>query len=88
MTRRASLVLLAASFALCGCTKPRHGGTIASYCPAQKPTSRKIAYDATVELHARDQPGVAGPITSTGVTGGTRVGFRMEPTGSVVAFVG
>jgi hypothetical protein len=86
--RRAALLGLAVLTALGGCANPRRPGVVARYEPGQKLTSKKVPYDATVELYARDQPAATGPLTSTGVTGGTRVGFRREPDGSVVAFVG
>jgi hypothetical protein len=86
--RRAVLLGLVALTTFGGCANPRRPGVVAVYAPGQKPTSAKVPYDATVELYARDQPQVTGPLTSTGVTGGTRVGFRCEPDGSVIAFVG
>lgn len=81
------LLLLTALFAT-GCIDRPGGRVIVFYEPGQKPKSRKVAYDATVELIARDQQAATGPLTSTGVTSGTRVGFREESDGSVVAFVG
>ena len=86
--RRAVLLALAVLTVLGGCSHPRRPGVLASYTPGQKPTSAKAPYDATVELYARDEAQASGPLTSTGVTGGTRVGFRREADGSVVAFVG
>lgn len=86
--RRFTLLGLAVLTALTGCTVPGKNGVVAAYRPGQKPTSKKVPYDSTVELHAREQRHATGPITSTGVTGGTEVGFRREPDGSVVAFVG
>jgi hypothetical protein len=85
--RRAVLVALVLPIAFGGCTNPRNPTVAAVYVPGQKLASRTIRYDAIVELHARDQP-TSGPITATGVPGGTRVGFRKSTEGSVVAFVG
>ena len=86
--RRAVLFGLVVLTGTGGCANPRVPGVVAAYEPGQKPTSAKVPYDVVVELHARGQPTSTGPITSTGVTGGTRVGFRREPGGPVVAFVG
>jgi hypothetical protein len=88
MLRRAVLLGLAVLTVPGGCSHPRRPGVVSSYSPGQTPTWAKVPYDATVELYARDQPQATGPLTSTGVTGGTWVGFRREPGGSVVAFVG
>jgi hypothetical protein len=86
--RRFTLLCLALLTALGGCANPHSQGVVAAYRPGQKPTSTPIRYAATVELYARDQPQSTGPLTSTAVTGGTAVGFRAEPNGSVVAVVG
>ena len=86
--RRAVLLCLVVLTALGGCSHRSNPGVVAKYEPGQKLTSKKVPYDAKVELHARDQPDAVGPLTSTGVTGGTRVGFRRGPDGAVVAFVG
>jgi hypothetical protein len=47
-----------------------------------------VLLDSIVELHSREMGDFRRPITSTGVISGTRVGFRANPDGSVVAFVG
>lgn len=86
--RRAALLGLVVLTALGGCSHRQCPGFVAGYTPGEKPTSKKVPYDATVELYARDQPQATGPLTSTGVTSGTRVGFRREKDSSVVAFVG
>ena len=85
--RRATLIGLIFLTASGGCTTSRDPRFVAAYVPGQKPTSKKIRYDGIVELYARDHP-ADGPITSTGVPGGTRVGFRAQADGSIVAFVG
>jgi hypothetical protein len=82
------LMLVVVSFATAGCALSNRGGSIAAYSPGQKPMSRKVAYDATVELHVKNAEGADISLTSTGVTAGTRVGFRHAADGSVVAFVG
>ena len=85
---RTLLLALALLTAFGGCSHPRRPGLVAAYAPGQKLTSKKVPYDATVELYARDRPDAVGPLTSTGVTGGTRLGFRREADGTIVAFVG
>jgi hypothetical protein len=82
------LLSLTVLTAFSGCTHPSCPGVLACYVPGQKLMSKKVPYDATVELYACDQPDAVGPLTSTGVTGGTRLGFRRGPDGAVVAFVG
>ena len=86
--RLALLVIPALLCVLCGCALPRQQTVVASYEPGTKPTSRMIVLDSIVELHAREESADRGPITSTGVISGTRVGFRTGGDGSVVAFVG
>ena len=82
------LVIAALICAPCGCALPRQRTVVASYEPGTKPTSRMIVLDSIVELRAREESDGRGPITSTGVISGTRVGFRTGGDGSVVAFVG
>jgi hypothetical protein len=84
--RRAVLLALALLTAAQGCVSPRRSSVVAVYEPGGKTMSRRILLDSLVELHAREHGGSV--ITSTGVISGTRVGFRANPDGSVVAFVG
>ena len=86
--RRAMLFGLALLTATSGCANPRKSSVVAAYGPGREPSSKMILCDSIIELHAREQRTGAGPITATGVISGTRVGFRTEPNGSVVAFVG
>jgi len=86
--RRALLLGLALLTAMSGCASPRERTIVAAYEPGKKPSSRMVLLDSIVELHAGEQPAGSPPVTSTGVIGGTRVGFRAGPDGSIVAFVG
>jgi hypothetical protein len=86
--RRALLLVLALLIAAGGCANPRNPGLVVAHETGRKPSSKMILTDSIVELHAREQPTGNGPITSTGVISGTRIGFRANPDGSVVAFVG
>ena len=86
--RRALLLGLVLLTAAGGCSNLSRPGLIVGIEPGGKPSSKLILTDSIVELHAREQPSGNGPITSTGVISGTRVGFRANRDGSVVAFVG
>jgi hypothetical protein len=86
--RRALLLGLALITATSGCANPRKPHVVAAYGPGRELSSKLILCDSIVELHAREHATGVGPITATGVISGTRVGFRAQPDGSVVAFVG
>ena len=70
---------------LTGCVSAPPRGAFVEYHDGQAPATRKVKYEATYELCAKDQPSGTPPLTAHHIAKGERVGFCRASDGSLWA---